>query len=166
MSAARNITEFPCELFPEFAPTLRPPSGELKALDAPLHEVAPGVWMSGLPAFDVPSHVLCKIVPVPGSPGQFSLEPESCYPGYVRMSDDIGQRLGVIGLAATTLRRLLALGYVDHIRPHPNGIFISIESLMEHFKRTSNDCEHAASYWTPARCEEWRAMIDSNNHDS
>jgi len=164
MNAARKLPENTLELFPEFPPTFAPPSGELMALEAPLHEIAPGVWASGIPAFDLPTHVLCKIVPVADSPGQFTLMPEDSYPGYVRMTDDIGHRLGIIGLAASTLRRLLGLGYVDHFRGHPNGIYISIESLLEHFKRTANDCEKEQSYWTPQRLAEWREFIESTNN--
>lgn len=154
------LQELPTELFPEFPATLRPPSGEQLAMDAPLSQVAPGVWVSGLPAFDVPTHVLCRLVPVAGEPGKFTFEPDGPYPGYVRMTDDIGTRLGVIGLNATSMRRLLWGGYVDHIRPHPGGIFISIESLLEHFRRTANDCEKEQSFWTKDRRDAWRATCE------
>jgi hypothetical protein len=151
------------ELFPEFV-SLRPPSGELKALDTPLYQIAPGVWVSGMPAFEMPSHVLCRIVPVSASPGQFTLAPEGSYPGYVRMSDDLGERLGILGLSSTTMRRLLAAGFVDHIRPAPGCIFISIESLLAHFARTANDCEQDASYWTAKRREAWKETFESTNN--
>lgn len=153
--------EYP-ELFSEFPASLPPPPSALRALDAPLSELAPGVWVSGMPAFEVPSHVLCRLVPT-GDGGTYRLEPEP-YPGFVRMSDDIGARLGVIGLSDTTMRRLLAAGFIDHIRPAPNCIFVSVESLLEHFRRTANDCERDASYWTARRIEEWRTTIDGTSN--
>lgn len=162
MSAALKLTEYPQELFPDFAPTSRPASGELQALGA-LSQLAPGVWISGLPAFDVPSHVLCKLVPG-DAPGTYTLEPEGPYPGYVRMSDDIGRKLGVIGLSDTTLRRLLWGGFIDHIRPAPGSIFISIESLLEHFKRTANDCEREKSYWSGERVAAWRVTCEGSSN--
>lgn len=167
MSAAQKLTEMsamPFELFPDMPATLRPPSGELKALDAPLYQLAPGVWVSGMPAFDVPSHVLCRLVPVPGQPGQFSLEPDGPFPGYVRLTDNIGKRLGVVGLSITTLRRLLWGGFIEHIRPHPGGIYISIESLLEHFERTANDCEQPESYWTTKRREAWKTTYEASSN--
>lgn len=154
----QNLPELPQELFPELADTLRPASGELAALGA-LSQVAPGVWVSGMPAFDVPSHVLCRLVPGEVA-GTYTLVPDGPFPGYVRMSDDIGRRLGVIGLSETTLRRLLWGGFIDHIRPAPGSIFISIESLLEHFKRTANDCEREKSYWTAKRREEWKITCE------
>lgn len=164
MNAAIRLPELPQELFPELSDSLRPASGELKALGA-LSQVAPGVWVSGMPAFDVPTHVLCKLVPGE-CPGTFTLEPEA-YPGYVRMTDDIGRRLGIIGLSVTTLRRLMWGGFIDHIRPAPGSTFISIESLLEHFKRTANDCEQEKSYWTAKRREEWKITCEgiSNMED-
>ena len=165
MSAAMKLAEFPTSLFPELEDTPRPQSGELVALGA-LSQLAPGVWVSGLPAFDVPSHVLMKLVPAE-TPGTFTLEPEGPYPGYVRLTDDIGKRLGVVGLAITTLRRLLWGGHIDHIRPAPGCIFISIESMLEHFKRTANDCEQEKSYWTATRRADWKATCEgvSNMED-
>jgi hypothetical protein len=154
------LTTYPTELFPEFPDTLRPPSSEQLALEAPLSQVSPGVWVSGLPAFDVPTHVLCRMVPVLGEPGHFTFDPQGAYPGYVRITDDIGKRLGIIGLNVTTLRRLLWGGFIDHIRPHPGGIYISIESLLAHFKRTANDCAEEHSYWTQARRDAWRVTCE------
>lgn len=157
-TALKSPESFP-ELFPEFPATLRPPCGELAALGN-LAQVAPGVWVSGMPAFDVPSHVLCRLIPGE-TPGTFTLEPEGPWPGYVRMSRDIGQRLGVIGLSDTTLRRLLWGGFIDHMRIAPGCIYISIESLLEHFKRTANDCVNEQSYWTAKRREEWKRTWES-----
>lgn len=145
------------ELFPDlYSPA--PPSGAMAALNAPLAQVAPGVWVSGLPEFEVPSHILCKLVPGP-TPGTYTLEPEP-YPGYVRVTDDIGKRLGVLGLSTTTLRRLMWGGFVDHIRAAPGCTFISIESLLEHFRRTGNDCEREKSYWTAKRREAWKVTCE------
>jgi hypothetical protein len=151
--------ELPEELFPELAASLRPPSGEMAALGA-LSQIAPGVWVSGMPAFELPSHVLCRLVPVPGEPGKYMLEPDGDYPGYVRMGDDIGRRLGVIGLSTTTMHRLLWSGLVDHIRPAPGCIFISVESLLEHFKNTANDCAEEKSYWTAKRRALWKSTCE------
>lgn len=161
MSAAHKLPEFPSSLFPEFEPKPRPPSGELKALGA-LSQLAPGVWVSGMPAFDTPSHVLCRLVPG-DIPGTFTLEPDGPYPGYVRMTDDIGKRLGVIGLNETLMRRLLWGKLVDHVRLAPGSIFISIESLLEHFKRTANDGANEKSWWTPERIARWRETYEPVN---
>ena len=159
MSKFIPASELPQEMFPELADTLRPPPGDMAALGA-LSQIAPGVWVSGLPAFETPSHVLCRLVPVPGEVGKYTFEPEGPYPGYFRMSDDIGRRLGVIGLSATTMHRLMWSGLVDHIRPAPGCIFISIESLLEHFRATANDCEQEQSYWTAKRRALWKSTCE------
>jgi len=158
MSAARELAT---DLFPDlYCPA--PPPAALTALPNHLAEIAPGVWVSGLPEFEVPSHVICRLVPGE-KPGTYTLEPEP-YPGYVRMCEDIGKKLGVIGLSDTTLRRLMWGGFIDHIRPAPGCLFISIESLMEHFKRTGNDCEKEKSYWTHSRREEWRVTCEGTSN--
>ena len=157
IKAPQNLPELPQELFPELTDSLRPACGELAALGA-LSQIAPGVWVSGMPAFDVPSHVLCRLVPGTEA-GTYTLVPDGPFPGYVRMSDDFGKRIGIIGLATTTVYRLLAGGFVDHIRMTPGGLFISIESLLEHFRCTANDCEREESYWTHARLQAWRETI-------
>jgi hypothetical protein len=149
----------PTELFPELEGSLRPPTGEQAALGA-LSQVGPGLWVSGRPAFELPSHVLCRLVPVVDEPGKFQLVPDGDYPGYVRMGDDIGKRLGVIGLSTTTMHRLLWAGLVEHIRPAPGCIFISIESLLEHFRNTANDCARENSFWTPARRAAWKSTCE------
>lgn len=164
MNAALKLQDPPADLFPEFPSSYAPPSGQLKALEKPLHEVAPGVWAGGMPVFEMPSHVICRIVPIAGQPGAFTLQPDSSYPGYIRMTDDIGKRLGVIGLSATTMRRLLWAGFVDHIRTAPGCIYISLESLLEHFKRTENDCARERSYWTAERVETWRATLEGESN--
>lgn len=148
------------EMFPELV-SLAPPPTQLEVLRDHLAQIAPGVWVSGLPEFDVPSHVLCRLVPG-NEPGTYTLEPEA-YPGYVRMGDDIGRRLGVLGLSTSTLRRLLWMGEVDHIRASPGCIFISIESLLAHFRRTANDCEKVQSYWTAARRAKWKESYEPVN---
>ena len=145
------------ELFPDLV-SLGPPPAALAAASAELSQVAPGVWVSGMPEFETPSHVLCKLVP--GEiPGTYILQPEP-YPGYVRMGDDIGKRLGVIGLADTTLRRLMWAGFVEHIRAAPGCLFISIESLLAHFRRTRNDLGREVSYWTRERREKWKETYE------
>jgi hypothetical protein len=147
-------------MFPELV-SLAPPPTQFEVLKGHLSQIAPGVWVSGLPEFEVPSHVLCRLVPGK-EPGTYTFEPEP-YPGWVRMTDDIGRRLGVLGLAPTTLRRLLWMGEVEHIRPSPGCIFISIESLLNHFARTANDCEKLQSYWTTARREKWKQSYEPIN---
>lgn len=159
MTALQMLPPMPVEMFPELDAGLRPPTGEQEALGK-LSQVAPGVWVSGMPAFEVPSHVLCRLVPVPGEPGKFTLEPEGDYLGYVRMGDDFGKRIGVIGLSATTMHRLLWSGLVEHIRPAPGCIFVSIESLLEHFRNTANDCAQEQSYWTAKRRDLWRRTCE------
>lgn len=126
----------------------------MKALPGPLSEVAPGVWVSGVPDFETPSHVLCKLVPG-NIPGTYILEPEP-FPGWVRMGRDIGARIGVIGLNSTAVYRLMWGGFLDHVRLHPSGIFISLESLLSHFRATRNDCEKGKSFWTPERRDIWK----------
>lgn len=157
--------DYPQELFPGLE-SLSPPTGEQTELGA-LSQVAPGVWVSGLPIFETPSHVLCRLVPLKEDAGKYTLEPEA-YPGYVRMSDDIGRRLGVIGLSKTTMYRLLWSGLVDHIRPAPGCLLISIESLLEHFRATANDCAREETYWTPVRLRLWKSVCEavSNLHSA
>lgn len=162
METPEPSPDFPAEMFPELAPSL-PPAPPVEPGGAPLSQVAPGVWVSGMPALETPSHILCRLVEIPESPGTYRLEPEP-WPGFVRMGDDIGQRLGVLGLSDTTMRRLLAAGFVDHIRPAPGCIFVSVESLLAHFRRTANDCEAETSFWTARRCTAWRDVIDGTSN--
>lgn len=154
MRATAHIAEYAGDLFPDSAPSLRPPAPELRVLESPLAQMAPGVWVAGVPAFELPSHVLCRLVPG-ALPGTWTLEPEA-YPGYVRMTDNIGERLGVIGLSATTMRRLMWAGFVEFVRLAPGCIHISIESLLDHFSRTANNNE----WWTPERLRVWRETIE------
>ena len=145
------------ELFPDlWSPA--PPPEELKAMGKPLTQIAPGQWVSGLPEFNTPSHVLCRLRPGT-TPGTYTLEPEP-WPGYIRLTRDLGQHLGVLGLSHTTLRRLIYCGFIDHIRAAPGCIFLSIESIMDHFRATSNDCGKEKSFWTPQRRELWRTTYD------
>lgn len=161
-TAAGTPGEFREFLFPDLEDTLAPPSGELEASGKPLSEIAPGVWVTGMPEFDVPSHVLCRLVPGK-EPGTYVLEPEP-HPGWVRMVDGIGKRLGVYGLSDTTFRRLLWAGLIEHARLAPGVIFVSIESLLEHFRRTRNDCARDKSYWTAERREKWRQVTEAGTN--
>lgn len=149
-------------LFPGYEPEPPPPSGELLFLGKPLSEVAPGVFVAGVPDYEVPSHVLCKLVPGEIA-GTWKLEP--CHnPGWVRMHGDIGARLGLIGLSETTMRRLIAQGYVEHMRTAPGVIHINLESLTEHLKRTRNDCAKDESFWTRERRKRWREFCDTTSN--
>lgn len=125
-------------------------------------EVAPGVWCCGLPELEAPSHILCRLVPA-GTPGTYTLAPEP-WPGYVRMQEGIGKKLGLVGLSDTTMRRLLAADIVGHARPAIGTIMISIESLMEHLRRTGGDLAKEKSWWTPARRDLWRQVIESGTN--
>jgi hypothetical protein len=136
-----------------------PPSGALAALKETLSEIAPGVWVTGLPEFEVPSHVLCRLMPGK-EPGTYILQPEP-YPGWVRLTDDFGKRLGIHGLSASTLRRLLWAGYIEHARVGADTIMVSIESLLSHFHRTANDCAQEKSFWDAKRREHWRSVCES-----
>jgi hypothetical protein len=145
------------DLFPDlFCPA--PPPADLTAAGEKMHQVAPGIWATSLPEFETPSHILCRLVPA-ATPGTFTLQPEP-YPGYVRMQTDVGRKLGVFGLSDTTMRRLLAIGFVEHMRPAIGCILISIESLLEHFRRTRNDLTKDHSWWTKERRELWRQVIE------
>ena len=176
----RKTAECEMDLFPDlYSPA--PPDAEIEALGGTMHEIAPGIWASSLPEFEVPSHVLCRLVPgwhpprpnvrpvpshvlcrlVPGEqPGTYVLEPET-HPGYIRMTGDIGTRLGILGLTETTLRRLLYGGFVDCVRPAPGTIMISIESLLEHWQRTRNDLANEKSYWNLQRRKLWKTAIEA-----
>ena len=91
------------EMFPDlYSPA--PPAAEVAAAPGPLSEIAPGVWVSGVPEWETPSHVLCRLVPLE-APDCYRLEPEGAFPGWIRMTEDIGQRLNIVGLSETTLRR-------------------------------------------------------------
>ena len=49
------------EMFPElYSPA--PPPAEMQAAGGAMSEIAPGVWVSGLPEWETPSHVLCRLV--------------------------------------------------------------------------------------------------------
>lgn len=161
-----TATEPAADLFAGFEFQAAPPREEIERIAAEngqrLSEIAPGVWVAGMPEFEIPSHVICRLVPVPEKPGTYTLTPEP-YPGFVRMSDDIGKRLGVIGLSVTTMRRLLWGDYVEHIRPAPDCIFISIESLLDHFRRTRNDCARETSFWNRSRRDHWRSICECSN---
>lgn len=141
--------------------TRAPAPAQFQVLGEPLHEIGPGIWVSGTPEWEMPTHVLCKLVAA--GDGLWRLQPEVA-PGWVRMTDDIGAKLGIKGLSATTMRRLLQDGYIEHSRPAPHVIFINLESLHEHFRRTRNDCAEPSSFWTSERLEKWRqtCSLDSN----
>ena len=142
------------ELFPDLPMTTAPPPSEMLASGAPMSEISPGVWVSGMPEFLTPSHVLCRLVP--SGPGTYTLAPEP-YPGYVRMTEDIGKRLGIVGLSETTLRRLMWGGFVEHFLGAPGCTYISIESLLEHIRRTRNDHAKESGFWTAKRRLDWKA---------
>lgn len=161
-ATALKTQPLPTELFPEFDFQEQPPSGELLFLGKPLSEVAPGVFVAGVPDYEVPSHVLCKLVPGDIA-GTWKLEPVF-NPGWVRMHADIGARLGLVGLSETTIRRLIAQGYIEHMRAAPGVILINLESLTEHLKRTRNDCAKDASYWTRERRQRWREFCDTTSN--
>jgi hypothetical protein len=128
----------------------------LSKLGKPLCEVAPGQWVCGTPQWEMPTHVVCRLVPAE-APGTWRLVPDEI-PGWVRMSKDIGPRLGLIGFSETTLRRLL-YDYVEHARPAPGCIFVNLESLFAHFRNTRNDLGKEASFWNPRRLAQWRDTI-------
>lgn len=160
MSRNANPDENP-EMFPElYSPA--PPPTEMAAMAGSMSEVAPGVWCCGLPELEAPSHILCRLVPA-AEPGTYTLVPEP-YPGFVRMQENIGPKLGLIGLSDTTMRRLLAIGFIEHARPAIGMIMISIESLLDHLRRTKNDLAKDASWWTPDRRTLWRTIIDSGTN--
>lgn len=150
------------EMFPGYDFEPEPPSGELLFLGKPLSQVAPGVFVAGVPEWEVPTHVLCKLVPGEIQ-GTWKLEPVH-QPGWVRMCGDIGSKLGLVGLSEMTLRRLVAMGYVEHMRPSVGGIFINLESLVAHFQRTRNDCAKEESFWTPERRKRWRDFCDTTSN--
>lgn len=139
--------------------TCAPPPAELAylaKLGKPLCEIAPGKWVCGTPQWEMPTHVVCRLVPA-AEPGTWRLVPDEI-PGWVRMTKDIGSKLGLIGFSETTLRRLL-YDYVEHARPHPGGIFVNLESLFAHFRNTRNDLNKDASFWTTLRLAQWRDTI-------
>lgn len=144
----------------EFA---RPPApADYRELGEPLHEVAPGVWACGTPEWEMPTHVICKLVPG-AEPGTWILEPEAA-PGWVRMADDLGDRLGIRGLSHMTLRRLMQAGFVEHARPAPGCIFIRLESLHEHFRATRDDCAQPSSFWTVERRRAWQETCGAGSN--
>jgi hypothetical protein len=142
--------------------TRRPAPTEYINLAQPLAELAPGIWVCGTPEWEMPTHVVCKLVSGK-EPGTWTLEPEVA-PGWVRMSDDIGEKLGMRGLSHMTLRRLMQAGFVEHSRPAPGCIFIKLESLREHFRRTHNDCAEPSSFWTAERRRNWQETCGAHSN--
>jgi hypothetical protein len=143
------------EMFPDlYSPA--PPPAEVAAATGPLSEIAPGVWVSGMPEWETPTHVLCRLVPL-AEPDTYRLEPEGAFPGWIRMTEDIGQRLNIVGLSETTLRRLMWAGYIEHFLGAPGCTYLSIESILNHLRNTKNDHAKDESYWTPARRLAWKA---------
>lgn len=143
------------DLFANLEFASAPPPAAIAAAGGEMSEISPGVWVSGMPEFETPSHILCRLVPA-AEPGTYRLEPEP-YPGYIRMTEDIGARLGIIGLSETTMRRLMWIGYVDHFISSPGCTYISIESLLAHIRATRNDAARETSFWTAKRRLEWKA---------
>jgi hypothetical protein len=136
-----------------------PPTAELaylSKLGKPLCEVAPGQWVCGTPQWEMPTHVVCRLVPA-AEPGAWRLVPDEI-PGWVRMTKDIGSRLGLIGLSEQTLRRLMH-DFVEHARISPGCIFVNLESLFAHFRATRNDLGKEASFWDARRLAQWRDTI-------
>lgn len=146
------------ELFPDLDFASAPPPAAMAASGGAMSEVSPGVWVSGMPEFETPSHILCRLIPA-DAPGTYRLEPEP-YPGYIRMTEDIGARLGIIGLSETTVRRLMWGGFVDHFVGSPGCTYISLESLANHLLATRNDAAREVSFWTRRRRLAWKATCD------
>lgn len=149
------MTSDQCDLFPDMEYSSAPPPAAMVAAGGAMSEISPGVWVSGMPEFETPSHILCRLVPGE-SPGTYTLEPEP-HPGYIRMTEDIGARLGIIGLSETTLRRLLWGGFIDHFLGGPGCTYISIESLLSHIRATRNDHAKETSFWNAKRRLAWKA---------
>lgn len=135
----------------------RPAPEDLKRLGKPLCEMGPGLWACGTPEWEMPTHITCKLLPG-REPGSWMLEPER-FPGWIRMGEDIGERLGILGLAPSTLRRLMQAGYIEHIRYSPWSIYLSIDSIKDHMRATMNDCARETSFWTKDRMRAWRETI-------
>lgn len=151
------------EMFPElYSPA--PPPAAMAASGAAMSEIAPGVWVSGAPEWQTPSHIICRVVPSADSPGQYTLVPEGPSPAWIRMTEDVGLRLGVVGLSETTLRRLLWGGYVEHFLGAPGCIYISIESFLDHIRKTRNDQAREISFWTPERRLNWKSTYSGCPH--
>ena len=143
------------DLFPDTTFAAAPPPADLAASGAAMSEISPGVWVTGMPHWQTPSHVICRLVPA-GTPDTFTLAPEPM-PGFIRMTEDIGARLGIIGLSETTVRRLMWGGFIDHFLGAPGCTYISIESFRAHILATRNDHARAVSFWTPRRRSDWQA---------
>ena len=143
------------ELFPDMAFASAPPPAAVQAAGGAMSEISPGVWVSGMPEFETPSHIICRLVPA-AVPGTYTLEPEP-HPGFIRMTEDIGARLGIIGLSETTMRRLMWCGYVEHFVSSPGCTYISLESLLSHLRATRNDGARETSFWNAKRRLAWKA---------
>ncbi len=140
----------------------RPAPTEYRSLAEPLAELAPGLWACGTPEWEMPTHAVCKLIPGE-QPGTWKLEPEVA-PGWVRMCEDIGEKLGIKGLSSMTMRRLMQAGFVEHARPAPGCIFIHLESLHAHFRATRNDCAEPSSFWTPERRRAWQETCGAGSN--
>ena len=143
-------------LFPDLPMTTAPAPAALVASGAEMSEISPGVWITAMPEWQIPSHVISRVAPIPHEPGKFHLIPEEPL-GYIRMTEDIGQRLNIHGLSETTLRRLMWAGLIDHFLGAPGCTYISIESLLSHIRATRNDHASQISFWTPQRRADWKA---------
>lgn len=52
----------------------RPAPEQFRILGDPLYELAPGLWGCGTPEWEMPTHVVCKLIPC--GDGKWELEPE------------------------------------------------------------------------------------------
>jgi hypothetical protein len=110
----------------------------INRLDKPkLVEVAPNRFVQMDLAFEAPEMVFCDVVPIPGHPGHFKLEPRS-WERLVRLTPELTDKLG-LGHDNTTLRRLIRAGFVDGARVSPQVYSVNLASYFQHVKRCAED---------------------------
>lgn len=131
---------------PKTIPLINLATGE--AAKTRLSQVAPGEYAAAeIHPDDVPRYGIVRLmrqadgtyVPVLRNHGQ-----------YIRISEDLPEKLGLKGIAFKTLYRLVAAGFVACSRPAPNVILVDVLSLSEHLQATRD-----TEFWTPERRRIW-----------
>lgn len=117
------------------------------------------VWLSPtkqtklhVPLGGPPQYVIARLFQV--TPGEYLLKPVSLEP-YLHVRAGFCQRLG-LDISDDTLFRLVEAGFIRFIRPSPQRILVSLQSLWEHLEASSKP-----GFWTRERRLRYLAVIDA-----
>lgn len=133
---------------------------ELELVGAPapararVSEVAPNQWVAHIPPAAVPRFALCRLERQ--QDGSYRPEILDDWGQHVRLTVDLGDRLGFQGLSYQTIKRLIIGGWVQGANPSPGCWYVNLDSLVAHLARTARG-DAGESWWTREREAAWVA---------